>query len=311
MFFPFRKTRTLGAMALGRTGSSVIAVAMEQAGDKPRLVSCATYPLPENTSEVWQALTKEAHLDRYSCRLLLSSNEYQLMQVDAPNVPEAEVKQAIRWKLKDMLNYAVDQATVDAVNIPPDPNGTRGNYKYAVASRNEVIKRYMDNFDAIGADLDVIDIPEMAQRNISALLEEDGRGIALLSFTDEGGLLTFCAGGELYLARQIELNALQLNSPDEMQRAANLDRLVLELQRSLDNFERQFSYVAVNKLVIAPMSGQAALEEYLRENLYIKVSSLDLAEVVNLAAMEELENPAEQAKYFLAIGAALRQEAAA
>jgi len=241
--------------------------------------------------------------------LLLAPNEYQLMQAEAPNVPEAEIKSAVRWKLKDMLSYPLDQATVDVVDIPAAPSGAgRGHYMYAVAARNEVVKGYMDHFESTGAKLEVIDIPELAQRNIATLLEEEGRGVALLSFNDDGGLLTFTAGGELYYARQIEINAAQLTAADEEQRQHNFERLVLELQRSLDNFERQFNYVTVNRLVIGPMAGQAVLEEYLRENLYIQVASLDLSEVMNLAAVEGLEDPVMQAQCFLALGAALREE---
>ncbi|MCX7628539.1 MAG: agglutinin biogenesis protein MshI [Methylophilaceae bacterium] len=247
------------------------------------------------------------HLKREHVILVLSAGEYQLLQVESPNVPESERKQAVVWKLKDVLGYPVDQATVDAIAIPQDAGYPgRGGLMYAVAARNEIIQRYMESFESAGALLDVIDIPELAQRNMAALLEEAGRGIALLSFNEDGGLLTFTAGGELYHARSIEISTHQLSGMDAEQRRYVFERLVLELQRSLDNFERQFSYVTISKLVLAPMPGQAVLEEYLRENLGVTVISLDLAEVMNIAAIEELQAPAAQSQCFLALGAALR-----
>lgn len=312
MRFPFRKTRSADCLVLSRGGAGISVASVVPDREKPRLVVCATYAMPESTAEAWSKLAKMLHLSRKRCRVLLAPNEYQLMQVDAPNVPAAELKQAVRWKLKDMLSYPLEQATVDVIDILPGRNGMgRGHFVYAVAARNEVIKRYMGDLESAGVNLDVIDIPELAQRNIASLLEEGGRGVALLSFSDDGGLLTFTASGELYHARQIEISAAQLGLADEEQRLHHFDRLVLELQRSLDNFERQFNYVAVTRLVLGPMAGQAALEEYLRGNLYIQVASLDLADVINLAAVEELENPAMQAQCFLAIGAALRTEASA
>jgi MSHA biogenesis protein MshI len=312
MRFPFRKTQLVDSLVLSRGAAGISVASVVPHQEKPRVVVCATYAMPENTAEAWGKLAKTLHLSHKRCRVLLAPNEYQLMQVDAPNVPAAELKQAVRWKLKDMLSYPLEQATVDAIDILPDRSGTgRGHFMYAVAARNEVIKRYMDGLESAGVNLEVIDIPELAQRNIASLLEEGGRGVALLSFNGDGGLLTFTASGELYHARQIEISAAQLGLADEGQRLHNFDRLVLELQRSLDNFERQFNYVTVTRLVLGPMAGQAALEEYLRENLYIQVASLDLADVINLAAVEELENPAMQAQCFLAIGAALRAEASA
>lgn len=314
MRFPFSKTQSAHRLVLSRSGAGAgIALASIVADrEKPRVVVCATHPFPENSSEAWRKLAKTLHLARKRCHVLLAASEYQLMQVDAPNVPAAELKQAVRWKLKDMLNYPLEQATVDVIDIPPDQNGMgRGHFMYAVAARNEVIKRYMDGLESAGVNLEVIAIPELAQRNIAALLEADRRGVALLSFNDDGGLLTFTASGELYHARQIEISAAQLGLADAEQRAHHFDRLVLELQRSLDNFERQFNYVTVSKLVLGPMVGQAALEEYLRENLYIQVASLELADVLNLAGVEELENPALQAQCFLALGASLQAEASA
>src|SRR5438067_7603301 len=49
-----------------------------------------------------------------------------------------------------------------------------------------------------------------AQRNISALLEPEGRGVAMLSFDADGGLLTVTFKAELYLARRIDVTLEQL-----------------------------------------------------------------------------------------------------
>lgn len=301
----FRKSGTSGRLSISLLGGGVTVASVSRDGEKPRATSCLVQP----DGASWEVAAKNLQLNKFRCMLLLKPGEYQLLQVDAPSVPEAELKQAVTWKLKDMLAYPVEQATVDVIAIPQDRNSVgRGQFLYAVVARNETIKRYMDDFESAGAELDTIDIPELAQRNIAALLEEEGRGLALLSFNENGGLLTFTAGGELYHARSIEISAQQLAAVDTDQRAHYFERLVLELQRSLDNFERQFSYVTINKLVIGPMVGQAALEEHLRENLYLPVSSLELSEIMNLAAVEELENPAFQAQCFLALGAALREE---
>ncbi|TSA50735.1 MAG: agglutinin biogenesis protein MshI [Nitrosomonadales bacterium] len=282
---------------------------MVRGGGKPQLVTCITHPLPDNTPEGWKILARDLHLSRTSTLMLLAPSEYQLIQVDAPSVPESEIKAAVRWKLKDILNFPLEQATVDVINIPTDQNAPgRARFVYAVAARNEVIKRCVDNSQAAGVDLEVIDIPEMAQRNIATFLEESGRGVALLTFNDDGGLLTFTAGGELYHARQIELTAPQFVVEDAAQRQRNFERLGLVLQRSFDSFERQLNYITLARLVLGPMLGQSALEEYLRANLDIPVVSLDLTEVVNFAAVKGLNDPAMQAQCLHAIGAALREE---
>jgi MSHA biogenesis protein MshI len=102
----------------------------------------------------------------------------------------------------------------------------------------------------------------------------------------------------------------QLLDADHERRHQSFDKITLELQRSLDNFERQFSFISVAKLVLAP-SGAAGLEEYLSSNLYTRVETLDLGQLLDLGGNPELEGGARQQRFFVAIGAALRVEARA
>src|SRR5688572_26118341 len=52
-----------------------------------------------------QKLAHELRVDRYGCSALLDPAEYQVLMVEAPNVPREELKGAIRWKIKDMIDY--------------------------------------------------------------------------------------------------------------------------------------------------------------------------------------------------------------
>jgi MSHA biogenesis protein MshI len=137
------------------------------------------------------------------------------------------------------------------------------------------------------------------------MLEPEGRGIAMLSFGEDGGLLTVSWRGELYLSRRIDVTLAQLLDGDHERRHQSFDKITLELQRSLDNFERQFSFISVARLVLAP-SGADGLQEYLASNLYTRVETLDLGQLLDLDAIPELREPARQQRFFVAIGAALR-----
>jgi len=177
----------------------------------------------------------------------------------------------------------------------------------AIAARNQLIGQRQALFDEANLPLSIIDIPEMAQRNIAALLEPEGRGLALLSFDAEGGLLTISFSGELYLARRIDVSSSQLAQADADARSALFDRITLELQRSLDHFDRQYHFITVSRLVLAPME-ESGLQEYLSTNLYIPVENLNLEAVLDLSKYPELKSPAAQQRYFLTLGAALRHE---
>ncbi|CAL62093.1 Conserved hypothetical protein [Herminiimonas arsenicoxydans] len=262
---------------------------------------------------VLEKLARELHAERYHCINLMAANEYQLLSVEAPNVPADELKTAIRWRLKDMLDFHIDDATVDVLDVPLDKNaGNRNHQMYAVAARNQLIEQRQTLFSDTKISLRVIDIPEMAQRNLAALLEQPGRGVALLSFNAEGGLLTMTYAGELYLSRRIDVTLEQLMQTDEEQRQACHERVTLELQRSLDYFERQYHYITLSKLMLAPLYGAAeSLASHLAENLYIPVEILNLATILDFTKTPELTSLHMQQRYFMVLGAALRQETVA
>jgi MSHA biogenesis protein MshI len=178
---------------------------------------------------------------------------------------------------------------------------------FAIAARNTFIATRQALFARAKINLSVIDIPDTAQRNISALLEPEGRGLAMLYFNADGGLLTVTFGGELYLARRVDVSLAQVEETDPDKRNQVYERITLEVQRSLDHFDRQFSYVNVSKLVLAPLP-KCGLHDYLASNLYMPVELLDLASVFDLSRTPDLAQPAHQHRHFLTLGAALRFE---
>ncbi len=295
-------------MAITLTGGAVCAVHVRRASSAAPVVTLATCHAGDSAEAALEKIARECHADRHQCTTLLAPGEYQILSVDSPGVPPAELKSAIRWRLKDLLDYHVDDATIDVLDIPQDRNApARSHVMYAVAARSSTIEQRQALFGQARIPLAVIDIPEMAQRNIAALVEPEGRGVAMLSFDAEGGLLTFSAGGELYLARHIDVPLA--GQSEGGQRIAAFERIALELQRSLDHFDRQYHYVTVAKLVLAPMASESAgLQEYLAENLYIPVEALDLGSVLDLSGAPALQQPEQQQRYFMALGAALRQE---
>jgi len=277
---------------------------------RPEITRCDSFRKEGDDVSTLARLRKELHLNRYRCTTLLKSGDYQFVQVDAPTVPAAEAKNAVRWRIRDMIDYPVETAAVDAVFIP-QPEGAAGRtpQMLAVAAKNEVIAATVKPFNDADIPLEAIDIPELAQRNFAKCLEPEGRGLALLAFDEQGGLLTFTSGGELYHSRSIDVSLASFAGADAEQRKALYDRLVLELQRSLDHFDRQFRHVAVAKVMVTPVPDADDMREYLAANLDVPVAMLFLSEVMDFPRIPELHEPARQAHCLQLSGAAMRQEA--
>lgn len=303
-----RAKQRVGWFAICINTEGVYFAQVTPAGSKPKVQVCAFYPVSNVTPAVLEKLRKDARIDDFQFTTLLAPGEYQLLLLDAPNVQADEMKAAIRWRIKDSLSYLIDDATVDVLKVPANKaGGERPQSMYAVAAPNNTIKKLEALFERARVDLNVIDIPEMAQRNIAALFEEGEQGLALLSFDEKGGLLTFTSGGELYLARRIEITLAQLQDASEDLRLQHQERLELELERSIDYFDRQYSYVSVKRLLVAAPE-QLGLVQQLATSLDMPVEQLDFARALDISAVPDLANSEYAARAFLALGAALRHE---
>lgn len=294
------------AISLGAHGVYLAKVKFN--GEMPQVVRCEYRDTGAISAAALEKLRHEASLGGYHFTTLLAPGEYQVLLVEAPNVPAEELKTAIRWKIKDSLNYHIDNATVDVLHIPAGKSGpARAQSMYAVAAANDIIQKHMALFEQAKLKLDVIDIPEMAQRNIAVLFEQEDRALVLLAFDDSGGLLTFTSGGELYLSRRIEISAGQLQDANENLREQCRDRVELELQRSLDYFDRQFNHLPVSRVLVSAPDN-TGLVEFLAAIMGAKVEKLDLSQALDIGAVPALAD-SEFAAYALpALGAALRRE---
>lgn len=303
-----RKSHDAGWFAIGLEEGGISLAKVQMTGAMPCVVRCEYHQTGTVSAASLEKLRREAHIGSYDFTTLLAPGEYQLLLVDAPNVPANELKTAIRWKIKDGLNYHIDDATVDVLKIPVGkPGSERAQSMYAIAAPNATIQKRIKLFEQAGIELDVIDIPEMALRNIAALFEQEARALVVLAFDSYGGLMTFTAGGELLLSRRIEIGIGQLRDADEELREQYRGRVELELQRSLDYFDRQFNHLPVSRVLVSAPD-DTGLVEFLANDLDTKVERLELAQVMDISAIPALQDSDFIAHALFTLGAALRKE---
>ena len=302
-WFKQQETHIWTAMRATHEHTCIAQVARE-ANKKPFVKMAQIEPLDMRQASQLKELVKKYQLKKATCSLVLDAQDYQLLQVEKPSVPAEEQRAAVRWKLKDMIDYPVEQATIDLLAIPSDPaHPNRQTFLYAIAAKNSLIAAQSNQLMDANVNLKAIDTQVTAQRNIAALLEDENRGVALLSFNHLGGLLTFTSGGELYHARFIEI--------EEDRTEHSLERIALELQRSLDHFDRQFPFITLTQLLVAPFDEREAFVQHLKTALYIHVDTFELSDIFDFANPAEVQSLQSQASLFPALGAALRQEVAA
>lgn len=231
---------------------------------------------------------------------------YNILVIEEPPVKPAEMEQSVRWAISTLIDYPVAEASVAWMRIPTAkqlPN--RPPHIYAVSSRREVVDGYRAVFRQAKLPLLAIDVRETAHRNVAALVARPGEGVAFLSVGQQGMQLTVTFDGELYLDRHIEESAFA-EGADESALERARERVVLQVQRSLDFVGRTLPFIDVTRVLMAPMRDGAGLRERIAENLPVPVESLDLAEVLDISKVPQLRDAAQQADYLVALGTALR-----
>ena len=294
-----------GWVAIVRRGTRLdVARVSRVAGGRPEILGLDMFQIESSATESLARLSDSKSLMRHQCATLLDESDYRLVQVDAPTVPPEERVQALRWRLKDIVDFPVETAAVAVVEIPAE--GGRQASVFVAAAPAAAISACMMQYAQAKINLQAIDIPEMAVRNVAVLFEEENRGLAFLLLSEDHSVLTITYKGELYLSRRIEMTAEAVAPDDSERRLAVRERLALELQRTFDNFDRQHGFISVSRLIVATEKDCAGLVAALGENLYLPVQVMDLSDVADFHALPELRVVEHQAQGLLAIGAALR-----
>lgn len=303
MWFARKKTIANGLLGI-ETGPEGIALARVQRvpGEVPRLLDCVFRKAPvADHPAVLKSLVAERGLADTPVNLVLHPATYQMLLLDAPDVPAEELRDAMRWRIKDLIAEPIDQVVVDAFCLPDDAYRGRSRMAYCAVLAKARMQAMGDLVEQAGLRLHSIDITAMAFRNLGLLAGADNMNIALLRLRSSEGLICVQNGADLYMTRRIE-QGLDAASGD-------YGAVTLEIQRSLDYFESQLGKGYINRLLLLPTKrdGSAALQA-LSAGLAVKLQALDLRELFAGQASAELE-PIEQAYCMAAVGAALRQEA--
>lgn len=304
MQFFKRKAKPAGRVGLVVNSDQLAIAHVEERAGLPHLLRCERAALQSEKAagEVLSNLVTELGLEGTQCSYVLNRKDYNLHLVEAPEVEPDELRAAVRWKIKDLLDMKVEDAAIDVFPVPEDAYRGR-KMVYVVAALRSRIQNIVELVDGSGLELAVIDIPELVMKNLSSSFIEDDHGIAFIDLRRNGSTMNITRHGDLYLTRRINT---QLD-PDVMQseRWGDLkERLVLEIQRSLDYYESQMGQGQISRVVIAPRQHDGdALVSALNDQLAAKVSLLNLA--VYLDGAGEL-TPQLQQVCMAAIGATLR-----
>lgn len=282
----------------------------------------------------WGLMPEAKSLPTGEAIALLDPEHYQILKVDTPSVPQQELKAAARWLIKDMVDVDGADLTLDVLHVGGDVERAQRQL-FVVAARNRAIEALARGAAAMHSEIGIVDIWETSLRNLLAQQARrddlSGRACAAVLIEDTQCLLVVCAGDELFYTRRIEPDAdlvarargdtpsvspvevplgFEYQPGGDFETASHQESpLVVELQRSIDVWERSWPELPLARLYVLTADHGDAVAALIQRELGQRTVALNpLMAFGPNAPAPEGDARAALAACLPLLGAALRTE---
>jgi MSHA biogenesis protein MshI len=284
---PFLARRPKARAGLYLSGSAV-ALAVQPQG--VHHIRCAAVPVRSavETAAAAHELGLRLGARGAEVAIVLAPEVYQLLVIEQPEVAANEVRDAVRWRIQEYIDFPAEDAAVEVFPFPESAGRGRIPMIFVAAMPRIRLEAAVATACAAGFSPTVIDIMELALRNVAMrAYPSPEHGIGLLRITTSSGLVNVTRGDELFLSRRIS------GVPEIIEGEAwdaFKDGLLLQVQRSIDYYESGLGQPAATALLIAATHGwQERIVEHLEAMLPLPVRPLSRVLVEELGV--ELFNP--------------------
>jgi len=247
---------------------------------------CHNEQEPGDPSYIIGRLVQEHGWQDFSCTIVLHPLYYQLLLAETPKVQGDEMSSAVRWKVKDLLDYPIEQAAIEHFALPDDAYRGQKHMLYAAAIRKAMLSDLIEPIQDCGLDVDCIEVAELAIHNLFCASGAGSEGSAVIHLYQGEGLINLVEQGSIYLCRRLDVGMDRFAGGSD---PAFLESLLLEIQRSLDFYESQLGKGIITHLYYSPaIANTEVIGEYLSGQLGLTVEPLvidtHLAETVDVSA---------------------------
>lgn len=241
-----------------------------------------------------KAVVEQYGLAQSDCHWVLHGNDYRVLLIDKPQVPESEYAAAAQWLIQDMIDFSPESAVLDTFQ-PASGLPGQDNKLYVVVAQREYLASFKSLIDEAGLNAVSITIREMALRNVLQLF--DGP-IALLQLDDSRSSLMVVDRGMITMMRTINIGLRQVDSGQ-----ADAARIHEEIERSLKYYGQQLRQAAPQATYVSPLPAEYAELSTALQGL--NLPTLDLRQKIQFA---DSVTDTEISHAFASLGAAVMQE---
>jgi MSHA biogenesis protein MshI len=263
----------------------------------------------KNFPFVLSEVVHEYGLQGMPCTWILAKDYYQLFTLDELPVKPDEFQSAIRWNIKKLLTFPIEDAVIDSFYLPSLKISKPKKQITVVVARKSYLQPIVVFINNSGLHLHSINITELGLSHVTALYENDEMSTALIQLREQGSDIMITRQKEFYFTRHLDWGLdLVTNIPKKQTELFNmhLDKLALEIQRTFDYFLSQWRYPAPTRVLLTTAYDMNnSLVSPLSTRLALKVQILNLQDVITCKQKVPIEF---HGKYLPSIGGALYKE---
>lgn len=262
-------------------------------------------PIQSNMLMAMQELGKEIeHLDliAHDCSLILLPGQYQLLLMDVMQVPEAEMAKALRWNLKGLSEYDLEDVAIDTFPMPIIESDGKKKMLVALTSLSKLNEK-RTLFESAFLNITRVSIIEIGLKNLLAIICNKQGQLAnspsiIMSTYNSMRKLCIVYQNMFYLIRE-----LAVNKADTGQEATNWDNIQYEIERSIAYFVNQQNFPEPKHLFFVPgFHHDIAFLEVIGKKLSLTVELIDINHYLNIQPPINIE---QQHDVFYSITGAL------
>jgi type IV pilus assembly protein PilM len=327
-------------------GAGSIKIVRVAGGRRPKLLSAELMELPlgpaaaggENVGR--GLLLSRKKLKGRPVVTQLSGRSLTVRHITLPRMPEAELRESVRWESKRLISYPLDAALVEYLIVGKKLEGAVEKYDIlVVAAPRTAVLEHLKPFNEAGIKVAAVDANALALRNVLRLRKkQDGENILYIDLGAGKTELDIFKDGNLRFSRYLETGGLditravadlmgtELQEAEELKQKTDvlspsgedkvttlvrnkLDEISLEVWRSVEYYKTTFREPRVERMVLTGGGSlMTGIGDYLSRSFEGAVE-LD-APLTALAARKKTKEQLGpiSPRFSSAIGLALRRE---
>ncbi len=275
---PFNKSDPVG-LDIGYSSVKVVKLTRpKQKGQNYEIAFCGQLPLiasePDFVPKLQEYLGKNSLLG-LAAATCFDDSKLKIRKIEIAKMPEADLLEAIRWKMRDLVEGDVNDFVVQySILAETGPADTKRYILIGFLAPRSAVKTSMEVIRKLGLTPKIV---EPSAISLAACVEKihpsENKWVGAIDLGASKSIMVVIGNGKFHFSRP--LTGILVKNIEQVEPTFN-QRLAAEIQHTLDNFSIAFHIERLDKVLLSGGgAGVPGLTDYLTKNLAIETETLN------------------------------------